>query len=416
MWDKAEIRINFHPRYVTESKDSLSGGESCGWVNPEEYDFRLAAKSVELNRRTGQYEVTGIHTPWDSIQTSISGMAIGFFPEGQGKYKWPHILIKASPSKILQGHNVYGTENIKEGLKEMLCLLQTSMPVLYKHLDIETAEIRIVDCTYSAQLESEDYLYKVLDYLSRQSSGKTNIDDKYDGTVYLHKGSDYVTLKAYIKLKELLHDAKQAKRKGQREKSSLLMNPDLIDFAQNRLRLEATIKSKKLKSLGIPTQLKDFIKYHDNFEIEHSQTLCSFLWETAFKKIFDDMSGDSMKRCDDSAIKAAIYAKHTKIKDNGLVCRRKANAIYQTYLNIRSIGYSTLCREKSSTFFRNVSALNDLGYSKGFLRSLDPLRPDENVVSITQLIKIDFSNQRPVGYVEPQCSFATDKPQLRLVS
>jgi len=412
MYDKAEIRIPFHPRYVSETKDSqFQGGTPCGWVNPLDYDFRIAAKTVSLQfsgANTGKFvcDVEDLYTPWDSIPSSFSKMAVGFFPHGQGKYTWPHVVIKASPAKILQGHNVYGSENIREGIKEMMFLLSTSMPVLSAHLDFEKAELRILDCTYSARLENQNYLFKVLDFLSRQSTGKCLINNEYEGTVYLNTGSDYVCKKAYIKLLELLAEIKEAKRVGDVEKLLLLSDKKLLDFANNLLRLEATIKSKKLKNLGIPVLLKDFLKFHDEFEIKNGYPLCAHLWDIAFKKLLDDMAGHTMKRVDDESVKTTIYSKLTVIKDNGKICRRKANAVYDTYLKIRTLGYAALSKDRDMTFFRNAKFLEEIGFSRAWLRSLDPQRPADNVIPITQLIRIDFGAQRPDYWVEPKSRFS----------
>jgi II/X family phage/plasmid replication protein len=43
---------------------------------------------------------------------SFTEMAFKFFHEG---YYYPYVELKCSPAKILQGHNVYGTDWIEQG-------------------------------------------------------------------------------------------------------------------------------------------------------------------------------------------------------------------------------------------------------------------------------------------------------------
>lgn len=123
-----------------------------------------------------------------------------------------------------------------------------------------------------------------------------------------------------------------------------------------------------------------------------------------------------MKNVDDEKIKLEIESRFITVSASGRLNRRKANAIYQTYRNIKSEGYDQLAKEKSSTFYRNVKCLEEIGLSRGFLKSLDPRRPHDNVVPMVQLIRVDFTNQRPDWYVEPESGFDDKRRHLRLVA
>ena len=123
-----------------------------------------------------------------------------------------------------------------------------------------------------------------------------------------------------------------------------------------------------------------------------------------------------MKNVDDDHIKLKIDANYIKIKENGKLCKRKANAIWRTYRQIKTEGYSQLAKEGNKTFFRNVGFLNDIGLSRAFLKSLDPMKPNDNVIPLVQIIDVDFSQQRPSWYVEPTAGFDDPARHLRLVS
>lgn len=124
-----------------------------------------------------------------------------------------------------------------------------------------------------------------------------------------------------------------------------------------------------------------------------------------------------MKNVDDTHVKLKIDAQFVRIKDNGKICKRKANAIWNTYKDIKREGYDFLCQQNNKTFFRNVKHLEEIGLSRAFLKSLDPNRPTDNIVPFVQLIKIDFSAQRPDWYEEPIAGYeGFPQRQLRLVS
>jgi len=185
----------------------------------------------------------------------------------------------------------------------------------------------------------------------------------------------------------------------------LLSNKALIDFAMGLLRLEATIKAKKLALLGIPLNLWEFLAYEERWLAETGITLCERLWRIGFDSLLADIEGHTMKHCDDEAVRTAIFAKYTKIRDDGRICRRLANAVWHTFQSIRYTGYATLVAGNNQTFFRNVGYLEQIGYSRAWLRSLDPTKPTENVIPMTRFISIDFGAQRPADYVEPVSRF-----------
>ena len=412
MWDKADIRIPFNAKHVSRFQYQ-SADQLAGFVDISKYDFPAHCEIAFVDGEKVYSEPQS--KKWGSIASSISSVAVGFQPTGNGFYPWPHVSIKASPSKILQGHNVFGTENIRPGIMQMLSTLKLAFPKIYNHLDIDAAEIRYTDSTYSAFVQSDYQRNQVIKLFESLFPRKNDIS-RYVGYFQANKTSDYHRQKIYFKHEELLFDLEKAIKSGQQDKAKILGDQRLQDFAIGKLRFEATTGHRAFQNLGIPTRLYEFLKFHDWFEKVHKEPLCRYLWHKTFDKFFNQITGHTMKNVDDESIKLQIDAKFIKIKANGKPCRRKSNAVWRTYRQIKTEGYDQLAKEKNTNFFRNVDCLIKAGISRAFLKSLDPHRPNENVVPIVQLIEIDFSRQRPDWYKEPTAGFSDKRRHLKSVA
>lgn len=412
MWDKNEIRIPFHRDHVVESATG-SDDRPVGMVDPTLYDFPLMA-TVAFTDGQAVYSDHRNQT-WDIIPSSISDMAVGFFSSGNGMYPWPHVSIKASPSKILQGHNVFGTEDIRPGTMQMLANLAQAFPKIWDHLDVKRAEVRYLDSTYSAFVPNEYARGQLLRVFEGLFPNKDSISKHY-GYLLGNKGSKYRRQKIYYKGSELAADLEKARKQNHQAKAAILADSRLHDFAQGRMRFEATTGFAAMENGGIPTRLDEFLKFHDWFEQTHGQPLSRYLWELAFKKYFAQIEGHTMKNVDDEAIKLQIENRFLKVRDDGTICRRKANGIFRTYRQIKSEGYDQMLKDSKATLLRNVKHMEECGISRAFLKSLDPHKPNENVVPLVKVIEVDFSQQRPDWYQEPQAGYSDERRHLRLVS
>jgi II/X family phage/plasmid replication protein len=408
MWDKADIRIPFDALFVSESQDGLRGT-----INPAIYDFPTFCSIAYVNG-TKEYSPEKAQT-WLSIPSSLSKVAVGFFPNGQGLYHWPHISIKASPSKVLQGHNVFGTENIKGGVMQMLSYLKIAFPLISQHLDFKAAEVRFLDSTYSAFIPSSFYRKKIIALFDKLIPERT-ARSRYEGYLLHNPTSTTRRQKIYDKEAELAHDLSDATKKRETSRMAILSDKRLSDFSLGRLRFEATTGHDGLKYDGIPTNLYEFLKFNEWYESVWNEPLSRLLWRRAFKKLFSQIEGHTMKSANDDEIKLQIFAKLTKINKAGKVCKRLARSTFETYRLIKLEGYDQLAREDNSSFFRGVGNLIDCGISRGFLKSLDPNKPHVNVFHMINMIDIDFSAQRPDWYVEPVAGFEDHRRHLQLVA
>lgn len=415
MIDKVELLIPLRAEAVRLLTSCSDDGVVRGWVDPIDYDFPVIERFVCVN---GMREVTSLQAQrWERISSGLAGMAMGFHTKGNGFYEWPHIVIKASPAKILQGHNVFGSECPKQGIAQMLNYVEAAFPKIFADLDIQSAEVRYIDSTYSARIPEHfsSAIFRMFDKLATQ---RTKVNSNYldKGYIQLGKGSDRQRQKVYKKHQEVMDELREAVRLKDETKIKILGDQRLLDWCENLHRFEATTGPRKFADIGIPTRMVEFVKFCDWFLEVHKQPLSQYLWEVAFKPLFGQFEGHTMKNVDDSHIKLKIDAKFMRIKDNGKVCKRKAEAVYRTYRDIKLDGYDRLCSRDNKTFFRNVKHLEEAGISRAFLKSLDPHKPFDNVVPMVQFLKIDFGQQRPDWYEESTAGYSQPGRHLKLVA
>lgn len=419
MYDKLDTEVPFLEKHVFFHKGNYGKkGESVesGSVDHLIHDF---GKFAEIQIVDGKPVIGEIKSDqWGSITSGLGGVAVGYFPEGNGFKHIPHVRIKASPAKILQGHNVFGPECAKEGYIQMITMFKLAYPDLSKHLDWSKAEFRYLDSTYSSRMKNY-FRNKVIQSFKFLAPKKSEVNDKYVEKGYLKMGvgSEYSSQKIYKKDQQLAGDLKDALRKGEQHKIEILSNKRLIDFTSDLLRFEATTGPRKLEALGIPCKVDEFFKFSDWFQEVHGYPVCQYLFNECFEKYFTQFENHKMKNVNDENVRLAIDAKYIKVKENGRVCKRRANAVWRTYQDIRLEGYDIVISRDNTSQFRNINSLIDCGLSKAFLKSLDPQKTECNVISILEIIKIDFSAQRPDWYVEPKAHLDCDSrmPKLRLV-
>ena len=163
-------------------------------------------------REDGGYDAEHLRHAWESLSTGFTPLAFKVFHESLGKRLMPGVEIKASPAKLLQGHNVFGPTCIQKGSEVMLKWLAGSYPKLFAMLDVHNTQVYDFDCTYSARLPNERTSQQVIDALRGTSNGQTkNRGDSYQTTAYWgSKESRLKKLKAYLKYPEFLAQLEEA--------------------------------------------------------------------------------------------------------------------------------------------------------------------------------------------------------------
>tara|TARA_R110002020_G_C16311299_1_gene773880 strand:+ start:3988 stop:5214 length:1227 start_codon:yes stop_codon:yes gene_type:complete len=402
MLDHLRILIPVHENYLTR----VSDGGSFIIGNVGDFGFEMASRCVEPDDN-GVLVPKDLYAPYDSLPSSYSGLAVKFFDKCT--LSDPYVEIKASPAKLLQGHNVYGGDSVGNAACEMLGILFQSIPELADRLDISLATIGHIDTTYSSTVTNEAIIPKIIDYLSRISNGQTRAqkNKKYETTAYWGgETSRLLQLKAYAKHAELLFTIENLKKeaKANNAKAQMLLDtvytPELMNYSKRLLRWEARIKARKLERLGLPTGLFDFIKYQ-----QENPDVLTVLWRQAFDPIFDTFKGQAMPYSTDDDLHQLLKDKLKTVTPSGRISYTKANNAMNFFHLVRDVGLNVVkSRYSSSTFYDNLKNLTDAGLSKAWLQNLHTKRKGD-IVPLVNFCHVDFVAQFPAGYVPPVSKF-----------
>lgn len=402
MLDHLRILIPVHENFLTR----VSDGGSFIVGNVGDFGFEMASRCVEPND-DGVLVPKDLYAPYDSLPSSYSGLAVKFFDKCT--LSDPYVEIKASPAKLLQGHNVYGGESVGNAACEMLGILFQSIPELGERLDISLATIGHIDTTFSSTVTNEALIPKIIDYLSRIRNGQTKPtkSKKFETTAYWGgETSRLLQLKAYAKHPELLVTIEKLKKeaKANNAKAQMLLDtvytPELISYSKKLLRWEARIKARKLERLGLPTGLFDFIRYQ-----QENPDVLTVLWRQAFAPIFDTFKGQAMPYSTDNDLHDMLKNKLKTVTPSGRVSYTRANNVMNFFHLVRDIGLDTVkSRYSESTYYRLLGYLVDSGLSKAWLQNLHTKKKGD-IVPLVNFCHVDFVAQFPVGYVAPVSQF-----------
>ena len=376
------------------------------FFNGDLLDFDLPAATRHVSKTDQGQVITGdLYHPYESIPSSYTDMAMKFFANTMNTM--PYVEIKASPLKLLQGHNVFGFESIKLGATEMLGMLCDSYPKLCGILDFENIEVLHLDTTYLTKLPHQNMVQPVLDYLANVSAGHRKAKQvKYSN--YITWGSEdgrYIRPKAYGKFEELksqLNKVQKFADKGcPRSKALVVAMHDVMQFANATVRFEARICKTYLSKNGYPTNLWQLIDRQ-----ESEPELLLNLWHVAFDPILDTLKGESMNFSSDGDVLDLLRSKLWTVTKSGKTSYTKANNAFKFYCLLRQIGWQQIKEiYKESTFYDNVNALLDSGMSKAHLQNLNK-NPNGKVIPFVRLVEIKFEEQLPPDYQIPVSKYA----------
>ncbi len=450
MLDTLIIHIPIRKEFVrtTGNLNSVIGDASYYGLTTQSYFKR--------DLKTGEVTHGELKHPYESLPSSYSGMGIKFFAENVAN-TMPYVSMNASV-KILQGHNVYGGESVKNLASEMLYLLQSNYPDFFACLDVPNACISRIDSTFSVKLEHERHIQPCLRFLANISNGQRKNDtDRRDffNTVYWGgKTSREGGAKAYGKHCEVMTEVTKLKRDimrgcSQAKNKLEVFTPELLDWSSKLLRFESSTKKRKLDKLGLPTNLWQFIEYQQT-----NKDVLAVLWRMWFDPILKAIEGNvEMENYDDAKIlelcRAKLWTQGTKkalsaqIKKDlatslpaanyslfanpeftpfGRISYTKANNAFNFYQLLKSNGWSDIkSRYSSNAFNTAVRSLTTIGIPKALLQNLH--EQQSKSVPMVDLITFDFTNQYPADYQPVISDHINDydyiinkKPKLRLVA
>lgn len=326
MIDHLSINIPFSKNYLTVTSDGKFAKVN---VDLLDFDLKLACRAVHKDE-DGNIKPEILYHPYESIPTHFTGMSLKVNFESiiisETSQVAPFVNIKASPAKILQGHNVFGSDDLESGVMEMFGWLATAYPDLYKLLDVQNATISHIDITYSARAESEEQAKQVLEFLRTVSAGQTKLSKKQeDNTVYWGGvTSRLINIKCYLKHEEFLaqyqdmYKKAQANNLGAKRVLEVMQNQDLINYTVGLIRLETRLKNRWLQRKKIPLNIWDLIRYQ-----KQNPHIMRSLWTVATESLLGALRGQSVYHYyDDEAI-------INQIKQSDIVLNNKGKLAQQ---------------------------------------------------------------------------------------
>ncbi|OEE16672.1 phage/plasmid replication protein, II/X family [Vibrio cyclitrophicus] len=412
MYDFLGLRLHFKDEFYTTV--AVRDG----------YEFHinfddLLAKGLKLeagivvDSETGLADIENLRHPWESVPTSYAAIAMKVF-QGSGFRPSACIELKASPAKIMQGHNVYGSANLVNCLTAFLDSFKRSMPEFSELIDFDNTDIFRFDSTYSVQLESRDQVLGALKSFTSVSHRylRPSREGEYETSVYFNNDKNSpdtgrsTSLIIYSKMDEVGQQCESLKRLAKKEKTrkydhiiEQLSDESLRDFATNRLRFEARFLSRWFKKHDIPQNIWEFCKYVEIQELASGESFCAWAWRDANKYLLEAIEGSTLTVVNDHKVMQLLNDLYDTTDDKGNIRQSKAFRLFQLYDRLKHNTYKQVKETMSkSSFHRNINDLMAVGFSKDQLQNL---HLDEQV-PLCQVIEFDFDNQTPSDYVEPQ--------------
>ncbi|MFX5624804.1 phage/plasmid replication protein, II/X family, partial [Acinetobacter baumannii] len=398
MLDFLRLAIPIIPTYVR----SL---DNHHWFNGDIRDYGIPAATRHVSKTDDGQTITGeLYHPYESLPSDYTDMAVKFYTNTMNTP--PYVEIKASPLKLLQGHNVYGFESIELGSDHMLGMLLEAFPQLAPILDLPNTEVLHLDTTYLFRLPHQNMVQPTLDYMASLASGHRKAREvKYDN--YISWGNDGASVrpKAYGKFEEVksqLHKLQKKADKGcMRSKSLVIAMNNALPFANAILRLEARICKTYLTKNGYPSNLFQLIK------LQHEQPeLLLRLWHVAFDPILKTMEGEYMNFASDDELEALLKSKLVTYTKKGNPSYVRAYNALDFYRSLRTDGWVKVkARHSKSRFYKRKDDLLECGIALSHLQNLHK-NPNGKVIPFVRLFELKMADQLPPDYVQPVSQYS----------
>jgi len=337
-------------------------------------------------------EVIDLRHAWERIPSSYAPMAFKVFDfRDSAKEGEVFVEIKASPAKLMQGHNIFGSDDLRSCALSLIELLADTYPLCFSELNQKTWEVVEADITYFSRLTDQREVHQFINALQNVSSGQTKSRTGYSGTAYFgKKNSRLKSIKVYDKQGEVTEYLKKLQKQGDTNDLIKCYTPELIEFTKGMVRWEVTLKKRWFERRKIPTKLTRLI--HQFNPITY--------WTEATKDIFKSLEGEEMRIIKDDQVKEKLRTKYPTInKKTNNITYGKADSIYRTYRTIKSEGWQEALNSMSrATFYKHVNFIIDIGISKIYLQNLKGDGLVCEVIPFVRFLEVKFEQQFPENY------------------
>ena len=184
-----------------------------------------------------------------------------------------HLFIDGNPAKWLQGHNIFGSDNLLGLVEALMHKLIPLLKLTPTDLDLQSwktglYELKRVDCTAMWDLPRRADVRSWLRAAEMQSKSRHGRPVTTGGTLYFGKNSRRWSVKFYAKGDEV-------EARGHKLPDEIELRDNLIEYADNKLRGELTLRSIQLKekSLSVAQQwsestpIEQLIKYIESLNM-----------------------------------------------------------------------------------------------------------------------------------------------------
>ena len=401
MLDFLRLAIPINPAFVRSFDNHHT-------FNGDIRDFGIPAATRHVSKTDDGQTITGdLYHPYEALPSDYTDMAVKFYTNTMNTV--PYVELKASPLKLLQGHNVFGFESIELGAFHMLGMFFEAFPKLSGILDIDNTEVLCVDTTYLFRLPHQNMVQPVLDYMANLASGHRKARQvKYEN--YITWGNDAASVrpKAYGKFEEVKSQLnkiqKQADKGCMRSKSLVMAMHDALPFANAVLRLEARICKTYLTKNGYPSNLFQLIKLQ-----QEQPELLLRLWHVAFDPILDTMKGKYMNFSSDGEILDLLKSKLVTYTKTGKPSYTKAMNAMKFYSLVRQMGLSATQKIYSKAqYHKSLNSLLDCEISLGHLQNLAK-NPNGKVIPFVRMFELKMCDQQPSDYQIPVSQYSPSR-------
>lgn len=417
MIDMVAISIPFLPQYVSGNQDNTFIDDR---TLLEQFGLTM---SGQVDFEHGKPVLSRLRHNFESLPSSFASLAFKVV-NGTDFRNYPYVKIVGNPAKLLQGHNVFGSDNLHLCIMSVVESFVFGIHQLNDVLDWQHATIDYIDVTYSAHVENQEQAKAVIDIMRQIKVGQTKPmpDDRYLTSMYWNRGSEWCIKKAYLKLVELDHQIKLLTRKyaatkleHYRHQLLQITSPEVRYFADGAIRFEARIFAKWLNRNGVPVALGLIT---DPLLQQNDPELLPRLWRLAFNDVLSSFEGATMSAYNSDAVLSQLKNLYQRVTPKGNISYSKALRLHTVYRSILNDGYEkTKAASDRATWGRILNDLQAAGLSKAQLMNLNG--DQSNVIPLIRMINVDFSKQVPAGYVEPLSltqQYQKQPALLRLVS
>jgi II/X family phage/plasmid replication protein len=179
-----------------------------------------------------------------SFEKKVSIKSVG----GDGTGLATHLWVNGNPSKFLQGHNVFGSDDLTSLMYDLFKVIAKQfdlIPTLHELHRIKTGDyqLKIVDINYSYELPCQTDVKAFIRALEFKAKTRHGRPSTKGGTLYFGKNSQRWAIKFYSKAEEIQTATGRLPYN--------LQNIGIETWVENKLRIELRLLSKQLTHLDI---------------------------------------------------------------------------------------------------------------------------------------------------------------------